>query len=280
MADAFTDKYLKIYLKSIAGNGDIYFITFSRLSDLLDDPDTSAASELALNNEVNGCFCGKDRIDGDMLLDDFILKGIETDEIYKLSIDMDYENFNFLKNKSLIVTYKDNNISDWIIHKFFYTKNRLVYYFSIPDNIIEPSTITLSGFLGIKYRIRNEHETKDFIADSYEPDNGPISENPDVIHAPGTSQVHTIAKGNEDWIQFFPSGTSSDEYSLYIILEDTLYDVDTKDDFDLYFDVALVNPNGSSIEGKGTCYFNMVPVSAIQKGFILYKIIRGFHKNC
>jgi hypothetical protein len=264
------NKFVKIYHDDRYADNVIFNISFQDKTGPIVDPfpDYDEERELFLDTSLSGCFS---RFTDDPA-DKFILKGLETDKIYKLSVDYYYDNCIF---------YIDDYFN--IYESFYYsviekedfdTKDRYVVYLSTLDPL--QTVFELEGVTGISYAILLEEELKDFTDDGFEPDNGPISPSPETITDTGWDQFegssHTILEDypedDVDWIKFTPLADTT--YRTYIILQDAWYDLQTQDDFRIWFDIELVRPNGYEREEDYDFYFDQVPINPVESVSYLY----------
>ena len=85
----------------------------------------------------------------------------------------------------------------------------------------------------------------------------------ETIDDTGISEEHILLENDTDWIKFIPSSDTSYIYSIYIILEDALYDTATQEDFEINFSLKLVKPNGYEVEEYLNAYITQVPENPI-----------------
>lgn len=103
----------------------------------------------------------------------------------------------------------------------------------------------------------------DFSDDVFEPDQGPLAVNCDVIDtAARTSNIHSLSEtDNLDWITFQPWGAG--DYTISLQLEDALYLSEMSDEFEYEVYVSLINQNGAEVVNHDYFRFYGAPVNPV-----------------
>jgi hypothetical protein len=121
-----------------------------------------------------------------------------------------------------------------------------------------------------------------FTDDTFEPDQGPLSANMDIIDENHkTSEIHSITceinenynnEYNNDWIQFLPWGMG--EYEISLRLENAWYIEEFSDEEDYQISLDLIHSNGAETEDSITFTIQGAPVSPIlSNNSLVYSLI-------
>ncbi|MBN2533988.1 MAG: hypothetical protein JXB88_13955 [Spirochaetales bacterium] len=255
-------RYAKIYLEYERDDNCVYNISFRFNHVPFDDPfpDYYSNREITLGTTLPGCFSRLMQRPSDT----FILSGLNENTIYSVSVDYDYTNSVFTLNNSNENYMTLYSSSTFTVVASFRTRDRETSFFTIwGGNVL---VFEVWGYTGTSYEITAQTETKTFTPDIFEPDNGPVSGSMETITDTGWIQYqgesHTLINSETDWISFLPSTGCT--YKIYIILEDTWYDSEIEEDFDVHLIATSIKPNGYESE-KSTHYdFTRIPDTPVK----------------
>jgi hypothetical protein len=258
-------KYAKIFIDDNYVETLVFTISFQFNHIPFDDPfiDNFSKREISLDEPVTGCFSRLSTY----TIDYFTVSGLNHNSIYMVSIDYDYSDLVFHLEESKIPRFYA--YSPYVFITNFKTRYRDFFFFSLSEG--NTFDFQIEGYTGISYHLLVQEELETFTPDTFEPDNGPISDTMEIISDTGwdfyEGQSHTFTCAETDWISFTPEADSS--YIIYIILEDTWYDEGTADGFSLRLEGELIRQNGYERETHRYFSFTQIPKTPVKSSSYL-----------